>query len=354
MRVLIVGPSPNRSKGGMATVIREMLEDHDLNEKVELSCYESYIDGHFLRRLLYSIVVFLKFCFTQKCYDVYHIHVASYGSTFRKAMYARVIKRWKKKLIIHVHGARYLVFYSQCSTRKQKRIVYFLQSADRVIALSDDWKNKFEESFGLTNCISVPNGINTTNFISGICDLDEHRREFTFLGRIGERKGVYDLVDAIEEVVKTNPDVKVYIAGDGEVDRLSAIIQEKGLKHNIDVIGWADYSRKITLFKKCATLILPSYNEGLPMAILEAMASGKAIISTTVGAIPEVISEENGVLIQPGDVKALADAIVLLSTDVNLLYTMSENNIRRIRAEFDMGIMHKKILECYDYVSKIR
>lgn len=56
------------------------------------------------------------------------------------------------------------------------------------------------------------------------------------------------------------------------------------------------------MLKKSATLVLPSYHEGLPMSVLEGMASGKAIISTTVGAIPEVIKEQNGILVQPGDV----------------------------------------------------
>lgn len=71
------------------------------------------------------------------------------------------------------------------------------------------------------------------------------------------------------------------------------------------------------LLRKSSVLVLPSYNEGLPMAILEGMACGKAIISTTVGAIPEVVKKENGILVQPGDVTALANvtlaAMILLA-----------------------------------------
>ena len=76
--------------------------------------------------------------------------------------------------------------------------------------------------------------------------------------------------------------------------------------------------------------MLPSYNEGLPMSVLEGMASGKAIISTNVGAIPEVIQEDNGILIQPGDIHALADALMKCSSDINMLSHMSAANIKKL------------------------
>ena len=84
MKVLIVGPSPTRSKGGMATVIEEIEKDKILNSQFEIDIFESYIDGNKFKVLLYSIFAFLKFYFTKNNYDIYHIHAASYGSTFRK------------------------------------------------------------------------------------------------------------------------------------------------------------------------------------------------------------------------------------------------------------------------------
>ena len=97
-RILVVGPSSTRSKGGMATVIEEIEKDKKLNEQFDIDVYESYIDGNKFVRLFYSIYAFIKFYFTKRNYDLYHIHAASRGSTFRKGHYVDVIKKWNKKV----------------------------------------------------------------------------------------------------------------------------------------------------------------------------------------------------------------------------------------------------------------
>lgn len=143
-----------------------------------------------------------------------------------------------------------------------------------------------------------------------ITNVKDHPHTFVSLGRLGERKGTYDLIKAIERIEVQIPDIKCYLAGDGDIDRCKQIVEEKKLENNIIIVGWADFDKKLELLKKSSVLVLPSYNEGLPMAILEGMACGKAIISTTVGAIPEVVKEENGILIEPGDIKKLSEALI--------------------------------------------
>lgn len=76
MRVLVIGPSPTRSKGGMATVIEEIEKDKKLNEQFDIDIYESFIDGNKVTRFLFSIYAFIKFFLTKRNYDLYHIHVA--------------------------------------------------------------------------------------------------------------------------------------------------------------------------------------------------------------------------------------------------------------------------------------
>lgn len=350
MRILVIGPSPTRSKGGMATVISEIAGDQDLRRKYNIDIYESYIDGDLMTRIIYSIFAFFMFCLTKRHYDIYHIHMASRGSTFRKGYYARMAKKWGKKVIVHIHGAQYMEFFSELSSPKKKKVIKILKSADMVIALSESWKEKFEKEFGLTNCVSLPNGISTDEFIDTICSMEENRNSFLFMGRLGERKGAYDLLNAVEIAVKRNPNIKLFMAGDGEIDKVKALIAEKNLENNIEVMGWVDFAGKLELLKKCATVILPSYNEGLPMSILEGMAAGKAIISTTVGAIPEVVTTENGILLQPGDVIAIANALVACASDPALLAAMGEKNIQKINDKFSMKSMHEKLAHYYERV----
>ena len=272
MKVLVIGPSDTKSRGGMATVISGIRNSKILSEQYEVDIFSSYIDGNIVVRLLYSIYAYLKFLFCFKKYDLFHIHVASFGSTFRKRYYLNSIKRTGKKVIVHIHGAKYIVFYSGLNEAKRKKVNEFLHKADMVLALSDDWKDKFEQTFGLDNCYSLNNGIDTDEFANAITDPIKYQNSFVLLGRLGERKGAYDLVKAMEIAVKQNPDIRLYMAGDGEIDQVKKTIEEKGLAGNIEVVGWVDFNGKIELLKKVSTLVLPSYNEGLPMSVLEGMA----------------------------------------------------------------------------------
>lgn len=352
-RVLIVGPSPTRSKGGMATVIEEIQNDEKLHEDFDIEVFESYIDGNKLVRLLYSAFAFVKFCLTKRNYDLYHIHAASRGSTFRKGRYVDVIKKWNKKVILHIHGAQYLMFFDEITSEKQKRVIGILKKVDMVVALSSDWKEKFDKRFGLTNCSVLENGIDMERLAPAIQDPAIHHNAFVTLGRLGQRKGTYDLVEAVDIARKTVPNIKCYLAGDGDVERVRELVKRRNLEKNIVVVGWADFDKKLELLKSVSTVVLPSYNEGLPMSVLEGMACGKGIISTTVGAIPEVISSENGLLVTPGDVPALATALVRCSQDIDYLNRTSEANLKKVADRFSMKAMHRKLASYYREVLDI-
>lgn len=347
MKVLVVGPSPDRSKGGMATVIKEIRDDVKLNSEFDIDIFESFVDGGKIKRLLFSVLAYVRFVCTKRNYDIYHIHAASRGSTFRKGRYVRIAKKWGKKVMLHIHGAQYMEFFQESSAKKKQEITDILNAADMVIALSEDWKRKFDATFDLKNCVVLKNGIDMDKLAPAITDPKEFRKSFLFLGRMGKRKGTYDLIDAVDIARKKVPDIKCYLAGDGEVEKVKSLIHEKELEKNIEVVGWADFEKKLDLLKKTSTVVLPSYNEGLPMSILEGMACGKAIISTTVGAIPEVVGEENGVLIDPGDVQTLAKAMVSFCENTYRVEKISRLNIQAIECEYSMKTMHKKLAEYY-------
>lgn len=171
------------------------------------------------------------------------------------------------------------------------------------------------------------------------------------LARFGEHVDDHQLqliINGIQIAKNEVPDIKCYLAGDGEIDKIKELVKQKKLEDNIEVIGWADFDKKLKLLKETATIVLPSYNEGLPMAILEGMASAKGIISTMVGAIPEVVGNENGILIEPGDTNKLAEALVKYSKDVEFLCSSSKANIKKIEEQFSMTFMHKKLMQYYD------
>ena len=226
----------------------------------------------------------------------------------------------------------------------------FFEQADLVLALSESWKEELEARFRKADCQVLNNGIDTENYSAARTDVTERKNSFLLLGRLGARKGVYDLLDAVEIAVRQNPELSVCMAGDGEVEWVKALVEEKGLQKHVIVKGWIGEAEKLECLKQAATVVLPSYQEGLPMFLLEGMAAGKAVISTVAGAIPEVVTKENGILVEPGDVPALAEALLRCSRDTKMLESMSERNQERVRQMFSVRRMHERLAEYYRQV----
>ncbi len=352
MKILEIGPSETRSRGGMAEVIRGIRKSRILEQEFEIDSFSSYIDGSLPVRLLYSIYGYLRFLTCYRKYDLFHIHAAERGSTFRKNFYLRTIKRSGKKVIIHIHGAEYLTFYDGLNIRKKRIVDNFIRQADLVLALSDSWKQELESRFQMNACETLYNGVDPASLDSASSDPLEHQNTFLMLGRLGERKGIYDLIAAVELAVLQNPELKLILAGDGEVDQVRRTVKEKGLEKNIIVLGWIDGAEKLRCLREAATVVLPSYHEGLPMSILEGMSAGKAIISTTVGAVPEVVGEENGILVKPGDIPALADAMLRCSRSAKLLMSIFKKNREKVEQEFSVRRMHQQLAKYYRQIMK--
>jgi glycosyltransferase involved in cell wall biosynthesis len=179
--------------------------------------------------------------------------------------------------------------------------------------------------------------------------------KFLFLGRLGQRKGVYDLLQAADALVNRQhqKDFMFYLAGDGEVEQVKQVVQEKRLENNVQVLGWIGEEEKLEWLKKADIMVLPSYNEGLPMSILEAMAAGKIIISGRVGGIPDLVTDgENGFLITPGDVESLQKHLLFVATHPEQMMRMAENNRRKIDEQYNLEKLNAWLFSLYRLLIK--
>ena len=247
-------------------------------------------------------------------------------------------------MIVHIHGASYMKFYRTLNEKKKSIVRKSINKADLIIALSDTWKKLFEDEIGFKNIFVLKNEIDSDSFASARIIEDEAYSRILFLGRLGKRKGAYDLVHSIRKLKNKGINLKCIMAGDGEIKEIQELSKELKVDSDIECVGWIDINKKKKLLKESSVLVLPSYNEGLPMAILEAMSAGKVIISTTVGAIPEVIDNmENGILIEAGDIESLAIAIEKIISNRKLAQQISTNNIRKIKEQYERKSMHSKL-----------
>lgn len=331
VNVLMIGPS-RTVKGGMTTVVDNYYK-YGLDKKVYLKYIETCNDSNMISKLLKEIKGMNEFKKEINNFDVVHIHVASRRSTFRKGKYVRIAKSKGKKVILHVHGAEYKLFYDECNEKQKELVKETFNLADKVIVLSEEWKDYFKSIVSddkicvLYNSIVIPEDFNK--------DLDTNK--ILFLGRIGQRKGIYDLLDVVEKLIPDFPNIKLYVGGDGEIDKLKQIIQDRNLGKNVIYVGWTTGEQKEKLLKECSFYILPSYNEGMPMSVLEGMAYKNVVISTKVGGIPKVINnDENGIIIEPGDKETLYKTLVDLLKNSEKRAVLSNGARETMEKKFDI------------------
>lgn len=303
---------PDREvKGGIAAVVNGY-RSHDFGGDFQISYVESYCDGGKLRKLLKAVcgyVWFLKELCTNKP-DLVHVH-SSFGPSFwRKIPFIYMAKIWKLPVINHIHGAEFEQFYLKASKRKKDIIRKVYAKCKAFIALSDEWKERL--------ALIVPE--KKIIVIENYCIIpktpNRKKNQILFLGEIGERKGCFDIPSIYAEILKREKSVPLVMGGDGEIEKVKRLLEEKSAVEGVFFPGWVRGEQKDRLLSESSIFLFPSYNEGMPMALLEAMAYGLAVITTRVGGIPKLIDHGiNGYLCNPGDVEDIAEKVSELVQD---------------------------------------
>jgi len=332
-RVLTLSASYNPPKGGIAQVIKVYSTMYPVFNHVATKRGESSVEKLWVLAL--SLFKFLYYClFKGIC--IVHVHGASNNSFRRKRIFIYLASFLGKRVVYHVHGAEYKEFYS----RNQKQVKALFKKVDVTVALSESWKAFFEQQVGHKN-VKVIENVVTPPIIRPIkVDCLVH---FLFLGELGRRKGIYDLLHSVADKIDFIKGKAVFhIGGNGEVEKVRQLISELKLEEIVVFEGWVSGDKKIDFLNLADVYILPSYNEGLPISILEAMSYGLPIISTPVGGIPEVvIDNQNGLLVEPGDRNAIGDAIIRMVENTEFRKKAGEASCHKVRPYFPENVAGK-------------
>ena len=142
--------------------------------------------------------------------------------------------------------------------------------------------------------------------------LDERDNLVGYIGRLSEEKGVLNFVKAIPEIMKKRGDLEFLIGGDGQLrDKIERYLEGENLNDKVKLPGWIPREEFLTYLNELKLFVLPSYTEGLPYTILEAMACGTPVLATPVGAIPDVIKDgETGFIMENNSPECIAENIV--------------------------------------------
>lgn len=322
INVLMVGSSPE-VKGGITTVI-DHFRNNKFSDNINVTFLSTYIESGKVKMMLYYIWSFLKLIYILlfKKINIVHIHMSERGSFIRKYFFFYVCKVFNKKLIIHMHGAEFHEFYRVSPGFLKKRIVNLLKKSDMVLALGNQWKNRILDIEPSTNVKVLKNAVDIPLITEKVSNTNTI--QILFLAVLIKRKGIIDLVYAADILVNKLSDkwnLVFNIGGSGsEESEVKELVKKLGLNENFKFYGWIGNAEKSDLLSKSDIFVLPSYNEGLPMSILEAMSYGLPIISTKVGSIDEAVkSGENGFLISPGNIEELSEAIrkIIINNQIN-------------------------------------
>jgi glycosyltransferase involved in cell wall biosynthesis len=244
-----------------------------------------------------------------------HLHMASRGSFARKSILSWAARAVGLPVVVHVHGGGFHDFYLGCPRLLQAYIRATLDRADVVVALGPSWGERLSDIAPRARIVVVPNGVRPRTPVEQTGSADAVR--VLFLGDITVDKGAFVLLDAWRRFLAAHPGcaAELVLAGDGQVTQARERAADLGLIDRAHVLGWVAPDEVERLLQASHVLALPSFHEGQPMAVLEAMSHGLCVVASDVGGIPDLLADECGVLVPVGDVGALTTALSRVVTN---------------------------------------
>lgn len=349
-RIAVLG---TRARGGIRAVIENHIESGVYEDIV---CHELYTheEGSVLQRVGLAARSLFRFLLLllRRQLDICHIHGSMKGSIYRKSIFVFLCRLFGVRVIFHLHGSQFEDYYNRAGPLYRAVVRYVLNSADYVFVLSRYWQ-AFLQSICDNRNLLIVNNFPSSRFEKLRSERaydDRHNLNFLFLGYLGQRKGIYDLIDAVASIRDELPEgFCIHVGGNGEQVEVERRIAERGVDDHFRIHGWVSGEQKASLLRQCNVLLLPSHNEGMPIAILEAFAAGLTVISTRVGGIPDLITDESvGLLIDAGDTDALAGCIrTLLKTPARIENTAA-NAGRVYREHFSASANVARIRTIYN------
>lgn len=344
LKVLVISPGPH-VQGGITTVVKRY-EDSFLWEHYSCSYLATYDGRNAARKIIAYAKALLIFPLMIRGKDIAHIHLSQIISFRRKTLLFVFCKLFRKKTIIHLH-APYPEEFEGGQLRSLARFVF--KRADVIIALSPIWADVVKNISGRTDVRIINNpGLECHKKSSD----EKNEQVIAFIGKLEERKGYADLLHAMGKVLKAIPDAKLVFAGHGDIEIAKALAGKLRILDSVEFLGWVGQKDVSALLYRASVFCLPSYGEGVPMAMLEAMSCRVPVVVTPVGGIPDVIiNNVNGKIVHPGNCIEIAESIIQLLQDVQHADELSAAAARLIEEKFSTKKICQEIASIYDELS---
>ena len=268
-----------------------------------------------------------------------HVNMAERLSVVRKGTIIVLCRALGVPVVLHLHAAQLPQFYHSLP-RPLQRLMRWIFSLPASVVVLGTASRRF-----VMQELQVPGGrLEILN--NGVPEPARPRdraaagsaRRVLFVGNLLERKGVSDLLQALAHPSLRGASLELTLAGSGDVAGYEAKARQLGIERSVRFEGWIDQQKVAQLMARSDALVLPSYDEGLPLVILEALANGVAVICTPVGEIPSVLADGvNACFVTPGDVDAIAAALDMVLREPELMETLGRNGHTLYEKQFSLS-----------------
>jgi glycosyltransferase involved in cell wall biosynthesis len=275
--------------------------------------------------------------------EVVHINTSLNAKSYwRDLAYLMVAKLCGARVVYQVHGGSVTTF---------RVLRWAARLPDVVVVLSQAERDRWRALAPAQLVEALPNGIDCQpyqRYNRALADRDAPLR-LIYIGRLAPGKGLLESLEALRLARSRGVAARLVLVGGGtEEPRLRQYVRDSGLARDVTFVGPAYGDAKARLLSQADALLLPSYSEGLPYSLLEAMAAGVVPVVTPVGAIPDVVADgEHGLIVPPRDAGAIAAAIQRLATDKASMARMSAACRKHVAGAYSIERVAKDFSELY-------
>lgn len=359
-QVLMLSTSP-MTRGGIAAVVKTYRVG-GLFEQLPMRHVSTHLDGsrgakavEFIGALGKTVVALAR-----GKVALVHAHVSSAASFWRKSLLLALARCFGVPTIFHLHSGGFAEWVGPHGAGMGSRlrvwwIRHTLQSSTAVIVLTDTWGRWIHEFAprAKVEVLGNPVELPIAPLIESQRGAPQGQGRVLFLGWIYDFKGCYDLLKAWVLFRQQCPGWRLVVGGKGEVDQFLAEAERLGVRSDLDFLGWVSGAEKEQELRRADIFVLPSYREGMPVSVLEAMAYGVPVICTPVGGVPDMMEPDvHGLWVEPGDVQGLSDRLVALATDMPRRATMAAQAREHVLGRSSVGSVIAQLQRIYTGVLK--
>lgn len=279
-----------------------------------------------------------------------HVNLGDRGSALRKGALTLLARACGAKVIVHLHAVELEAHWRKSRGLLRWAIGLPFRTASSNIVLGDRWRDWLIDDLGVKaeRVDVLANGVPAPPYPGRNHLAERSFIRLLFLGNLLERKGVSDLIAALSALPAGLPAWRLTFAGGGDLARYRGVVEQAGLSDRIDFLGWVDGGQVQTLLGCADGLVLPSHQEGLPLVILEALAAGTPVLTTSAGAIAQFIEADRDALVVPaGDCEMLVDALVRLIGDASLRQEICNEGRAKYEKVFSLDAFRINMLKIY-------